>query len=380
MNLYKLIRSLLFLLPAEGAHSLTLALAQTACRSPKLLTLINKRLAFYDKLPDPISQDLCGLHFPTPIGLAAGLDKCCSALRFWEALGFGFETGGTITGRKQGGNPKPRLFREPELEALLNRFGFNNDGALATSERLQKQCGRLPDIPTGVSLGKSAAVPANEIDAVILDHLYTLDLLHDFFDYFEANISSPNTPGVRGLAEKEFLEPFLAAIIHRLEKLWKKQQYGNYVYRPYRDDRKTDRKALWVKLSPDMSAKEVEAAIELIVKYGADGVILSNTSVDPTLIPRLASEKGGRSGPFLFPKTVERVRLVRSLAPKLLIIASGGISKVEHIVEVLTAGASLTQVYTGFIYGGYAFPGNLARDLHQHMKKNCMTSISDFHR
>src|SRR6266480_729400 len=252
-NFYeRLVRPLLFSLDAENAHHLTLEMLRGASHFDLALHVLR---SFQ---PPPKPKTLFGLNFPNPVGLAAGLDKNGLALPAWGALGFGFVEIGTVTAKAQPGNPKPRIFRLPEQQALINRLGFNNDGADAIAQRLAalRVSGRWPAVPVGINIGKSRTTP---LEQATDDYLYSFRMLRDFADYITLNISSPNTPGLRELQEPEKLSELLYAI-------------GK--------EARTAPKPLVVKISPDLSGTELKAILALCEENGVSGIIATNTTLD----------------------------------------------------------------------------------------------------
>ena len=323
-NLYeRLVRPLLFSLDAETAHHLTIALLQRASHFDPALRVLR---SFQ---PSPKPKTLFGLNFSNPIGLAAGLDKNGVALPAWAALGFGFIEIGTVTAKAQLGNPKPRIFRLPEQQALINRLGFNNDGADAIAQRLRalRESGRWPAVPVGINIGKSRVTP---IEQATDDYLYSFRVLRDFADYITLNISSPNTPGLRELQEPERLSELLHAI---------------------GDEAGTAPKPLVVKISPDMSDAELTAILAVCEENGVSGIIATNTTLDHSSIAPLLDQPGGLSGAPLRDKSTALVREInaRSAIP---VIASGGIFDAESAREKFQAGSQLIQLYTGLVYRG----------------------------
>jgi dihydroorotate dehydrogenase len=323
-NFYeRLLRPLLFSLEPETAHRLTITLLQQASHFHLALRFLK---SFQ---PPPRPKMLFGLNFPNPIGLAAGMDKNGVALPAWAALGFGFIEIGTVTAKAQPGNPEPRIFRLPEQQALINRLGFNNDGADAIAERLRKlrESGRWPAVPVGINIGKSRATP---LEKAADDYLYSFRLLHDFADYVTLNVSSPNTPGLRDLQEPAALSGLLHAI---------NNECG------------VATKPVLVKISPDLSSVELEALLKVCAENGVAGIIATNTTVDHSSIPPQFDEEGGLSGAPLREKATALVRdvVAKSAIP---VIASGGICDAESAQEKFQAGAQLVQVYTGLVYRG----------------------------
>ena len=323
-NGYELfVRPLLFSLNAESAHHVTMRLLGCASHFDVAL----RALRLFRPTSKPTT--LLGLNFPNPIGLAAGLDKNGVALSAWAALGFGFIEIGTVTAKAQLGNPKPRIFRLPEQQALINRLGFNNDGADAIAQRLAtlRESGRWPAVPVGINIGKSRATP---LEQATDDYLYSFRTLRDFADYITLNISSPNTPGLRELQEPEKLSELLYAI---------------------RNEAGTAPKPLVVKISPDLSGTELKATLAVCQENGVSGIIATNTTLDHSSIAPQLDQAGGLSGAPLRDKSTALVREIaaRSTIP---VIASGGIFDAESAREKFQAGAQLIQLYTGLVYRG----------------------------
>ena len=323
-NGYELfVRPLLFSLDAETAHHVTIRSLGRASHFDLALRAVRPFQ------PKSKPTTLFGLNFPNPIGLAAGLDKNGVALPAWAALGFGFIEIGTVTAKAQPGNPKPRIFRLPEQQALINRLGFNNDGADAIAHRLAtlRASGRWPAVPVGINIGKSRATP---LEQATDDYLYSFRMLRDFADYITLNISSPNTPGLRDLQEPEKLSELLYAI---------GKEAG------------TAPKPLVVKISPDLSGSELKAILAVCEENGVSGIIATNTTLDHSTIPSQLDQEGGLSGAPLRDKSTALVREInaRSTIP---VIASGGICDAESAREKFQAGAQLIQLYTGLVYRG----------------------------
>jgi dihydroorotate dehydrogenase len=320
----------LFSLDAETAHHLALGCFRVASSLPFALHPLRRFQ------PPPKPRTVFGLTFPNPIGLAAGFDKNGVALPAWAALGFGFVEIGTVTARAQPGNPRPRIFRYPPQEALINRLGFNNDGAEVVAARLRilRANGGWPGIPVGINLGKSKITA---IDDAADDYLFSFRLLREFADYLVLNISSPNTPGLRTLQEHTALE-------HLLSVIQKESQSAP--------------KPILVKIAPDLSPSDLEQVLATCQENGIAGIIATNTTLDHSAIPKALDQNGGLSGRPLREKSTEFVRAIASHS-HLPVIASGGISYAESAREKLEAGAQLLQVYTGYVYRG---PG-LLREL-----------------
>ncbi len=319
MNFYThILRPILFRLSAESAHHF--ALSQLTIMPPAVLRMI---------FGHPVRKltTVVQTTFPNAVGLAAGMDKNAVALPAWEALGFGFVEVGTITAKAQPGNPQPRLFRYPDRQALINRMGFNNDGAAAVAARLGclRDSTRWPRIPIGINLGKSKVTPIDEAPA---DYLASLRLLQPFGDYFVINVSSPNTPGLRDLQETGRLKAIIETLLPAC-----------------------DGKPLFVKIAPDLADDQANEIADLAASSGLAGLIATNTTLDHSAIPRENDETGGLSGAPLTTRSTNLLRQLKSRSP-LPIIASGGVMTADAAREKFAAGASLVQVYTGFIYRG----------------------------
>ena len=319
----RFVRPLLFSLDAEAAHHLTIALLRGASH----VDLALRALKVFQPRPKP--KTVFGLNFPNPIGLAAGLDKNGVALSAWAALGFGFIEIGTVTAKAQPGNPRPRIFRMPKQQALINHLGFNNQGADVIAERLHKlrESERWPVVPVGINIGKSKVPPLEEATG---DYLYSLRLLRDFADYVVLNISSPNTPGLRELQEPAALSQLLRAI---------------------RDENQLTPKPVLVKIAPDISSADLEEIVATCEQNEVAGIIATNTTLDHSSIPPVRDESGGLSGA---PLRERSTALVHSIAArsKMPVVAAGGIFDAESAHEKFEAGAQLLQVYTGYIYRG----------------------------
>jgi dihydroorotate dehydrogenase len=324
VNLYRsLIRPLLFSLDAEQVHHLAMwGLAKFGAGLRPLAPRHDPRL----------SRTVFGVHFPNPVGLAAGFDKNAVALPAWEALGFGFVEAGTITARAQPGNPKPRIFRLPEQRALINRMGFNNDGCDAVAARLHRlrDSGHWPRIPVGINLGKSKITPLEEATA---DYILSFERLRRFGDYFVLNVSSPNTPGLRQLQDRAALDELLREI-----------QLRNAEGDP-----------MLVKIAPDLDWPAIEEIVALAEQRRVAGLIATNTTVDHSSVPPALHTQGGLSGLPLRERSTEVVRFLAAKT-KLPIIAVGGVFTPDDALEKFDAGAALVQLYTGFIYEGPALP------------------------
>jgi dihydroorotate dehydrogenase len=320
--LYTLARPLIFRLDPEHAHDLALrALAHPA--TALALECLHPRVRRRE-------VKLWNLTFRNPVGLAAGLDKNAVALRAWRALNFGFVETGTVTPRPQPGNPPPRVWRFPEHQALVNAMGFPNDGMLAIRERLAAFT-RREGFPIGVNLGKNATTP---LDQAADDYVAGLRALHDVGDYFVVNISSPNTRNLRELQERGALTALLGAL---------------------QDARASfpERKPLLVKIAPDLSDAALDQIAEVAREMRIDGLVATNTTRDHSILALPNELPGGLSGAPLRPRALEVIRrLARATNGSLPLIGVGGVMSAADSRALLDAGASLVQVYTGFIYLG----------------------------
>jgi dihydroorotate dehydrogenase len=319
----RFVRPTLFALDPETAHHLALG----GLRAGSRFTFALRALRAFQPPAKP--KTLFGINFPNPIGLAAGFDKNGVALPAWAALGFGFVEIGTVTAKAQPGNPRPRIFRYPEQGALINRLGFNNDGADVVAARLRRLrgSGRWPRMPVGINVGKSKITP---IENAADDYLYSFRLLREFADYVVLNVSSPNTPGLRLLQEHDALQDLLRVI---------------------RKENQIARKRILLKVSPDLSIPDLEQVIATCEENDIAGIVATNTTLDHTSIPPAIDQAGGLSGLPLREKSTGFVRAIAARS-RLPIVASGGISDAASAREKLEAGAQLLQVYTGYIYRG----------------------------
>ena len=305
----------------ERVHQLALATLETMSRFPWLLNLI-------PRINDQrLVREVFGIRFPNPIGLAAGFDKNGVALRAWEAFGFGFAEIGTITAQSQPGNPVPRIFRIPEMQALINRLGFNNEGVEKIGVRLEqlRQSSRWPKIPVGINIGKTKVVPLEEATD---DYLESFRRVQRIGDYFVLNVSSPNTPGLRKLQEKGAIGGLFEAI--------QQQNQG---------------KPLLVKIAPDLTHEQVDDILALAKEHRLAGIIATNTTTDHQTIPEEKRQAGGLSGKPLRTRSLEILRHIRRQS-SLPVISVGGIMSADDARERFDAGAELIQLYTGFVYHG----------------------------
>jgi dihydroorotate dehydrogenase len=337
VSLYPLIRPLAFALDAETAHRATIA----------ALRLLPKRHP--PRFPVELKTAVAGIEFATPVGLAAGFDKDAEVPEQMLGLGFGFVEVGTITPRAQVGNPKPRLFRLAEDRAVINRMGFNNEGQPAAWQRLQK-CMHLSGV-IGVNVG------ANKDSADrIADYTAGVRSMSPIARYVTINVSSPNTPGLRGLQDEGALDDLLAAVA----------------------EGRTD-KPIFLKVAPDLNDGDPERIVKAAIDHRIDALIVSNTTVwRPPLKSRYAGEQGGLSGEPLKALALEALRKFRAASGgEIPLIGVGGISNADDAWERIRAGASLVQLYTAMVYDGPGIAKRIARGLAERVKREGMTSIAD---
>ena len=334
--MYALLRPLLFLLPPERAHALTFALLDAAARMPILLRSVGGA-----QTPKGAAVELMGLRFPSPVGLAAGMDKDARHVNALARIGFGFIEVGTLTPKPQSGNARPRLFRLKKDRALINRMGFNNGGAHAAVERLRE---RKPGIIVGGNIGKNKDTP-NE--RALDDYLACFDALHPVVDYFVVNVSSPNTPGLRALQEKGPLLEILRALKGRSTQSSTSNPQPSELPKP-----------ILLKIAPDLSDGQLDDIVSVVKESGIAGVIATNTTIsreglltDDATVKSMGA--GGLSGAPVRARSTEVLRYLRQRLPKpVVLIGVGGIDSWEAAKEKLEAGADLVQVYTGLVYRG----------------------------
>jgi dihydroorotate dehydrogenase len=337
MDLYPLLRSALFRLDPERAHRLVMTLLGFANRHPGALRLISWTTGVHEPR---LALHLFGLKFPNPFGLAAGFDKDGEAAAVWPALGFGHAEVGTVTALAQPGNPKPRAFRYPQSQAVINRMGFNNQGAAALAARLTRDRAEpyWPAAPVVVNVGKSRAVP---VEDAIADYRAALEAVWAVADLIELNISSPNTPGLRSLQAAEPLRALLALAADVSAELGPKP--------------------LLLKIAPDLNEVELDELVAVAETHGVAGIVATNTTVRRDVLPVDPQQAGGLSGAPLGPIALEVLRQLRART-QLPLIAVGGIMGSEDAIARFEAGASLVQLYTGWIYGGPWLLRDLGRE------------------
>ncbi|WP_232686995.1 quinone-dependent dihydroorotate dehydrogenase [Halobacterium zhouii] len=343
--MYRLLKPLLFRLPPETAHDGVRRLLRAAQQSGLHRAYARNYLVEDDRL----TTEAFGQSFSNPVGVAAGFDKNAAVPRALAALGFGHVEVGAVTAESQPGNPKPRLFRLREDEALVNRMGFNNAGADVVGSRLDDE--PLPDAPVGVNVGKSKVTALEDAPE---DYRYTYDRVADAADYVVVNVSSPNTPGLRELQGRERL----AAILEEL-----------------RDAGETP---LLVKLSPDLHRDAVADAVDLAEEVGLDGVIATNTTTDrpDDLRSPDAPQKGGLSGAPIRDRATEQVRFVAERTD-LPVVGVGGVATAADAYEKIRAGASVVQLYTSLVYRGPAVARDINEGLLELLERDGFDSVAD---
>ena len=347
---YSLARPLLFRMDPEAAHDLTLDALARLQNSPLQAAWHNTQVS------DPI--ELAGLRFPNRVGLAAGLDKNARCIDAFAGMGFGFVEVGTVTPKGQPGNPKPRMFRLPQAQALINRLGFNNEGldaflAHVQRARVRRHAGRSP-IVLGLNIGKNAATP---IERATDDYLACLEGVYPHADYVTVNISSPNTKNLRSLQSDEALDALLGALAQRRQAL--AERHGRRV-------------PLFVKIAPDLDESQVALIAATLRRQGMDGVVATNTTLARDAVKGMphGEETGGLSGSPVFEASNRVIRQLRAaLGAGFPIIGVGGIFSGADAVAKIEAGADVVQVYTGLIYRGPALVSEVAHALKRQRRR-----------
>lgn len=349
--MYRLLFTLLLRrLPAETAHALGFALIRATDSFPPLRWALRRLLTVRDPV---LTTTVLGVEFAGPLGLAAGFDKDARGVDAWATLGFGCIEVGTVTAHAQPGNPKPRMFRLPADRAVVNRMGFNNHGAAAVADNLRRRRSRLP---VGVNIGKTKVVPAAEAAA---DYVHSARLLAPLADYLVVNVSSPNTPGLRDLQAVDALRPLLCSVLEVVSI------------------------PVLVKIAPDLSDADVDALADLAVELGLAGIVATNTTVSRDHLRTDTAEvaavgSGGLSGAPLAPRSLEVLRRLHDrVGAQLVLVSVGGIVTADDAWERITAGASLIQGYTGFIYGGPGWAHTINRGLAHRLHQGGFGAIAD---
>jgi len=345
MNGYNLVKPALFALPPETAHRATHRLLRSV-QHTIVEDVLRNRYAVDD---DRLRTEAFGLEFDNPVGVAAGFDKNAELPSVLTALGFSHVEVGGVTAERQPGNPRPRLFRLPEDGALVNRMGFNNEGADRIGARLDDA--NLPDAPVGINIGKSKSTP---LDDAVDDYRYTYERVADAGDYFVVNVSSPNTPGLRELQNRESLERILGGLV----------------------DAGAD--PLLVKLSPDLAAPAIEEALTVVDDLDLAGVVATNTTVErpPGLRNPNKAERGGLSGKPIEERATGTIKFIaeRTDVP---VVGVGGVTDAEGAYRKIRAGASVVQLYTGLVYEGPSLAHDINRGLLDLLERDGFDTVSE---
>lgn len=328
--MYKLlIKPIFFLFQPEAIHHFVFKSIKMLFAIPGIKSIVKSIYQVNDKR---LERNLFGLKFKNPVGLAAGFDKDAKLFDELGCFGFGFVEIGTLTPKPQPGNDKPRLFRLPEDEALINRMGFNNEGVETAVERLKR---RNSEVIIGGNIGKNKVTPNEEAES---DYLTCFEALFDYVDYFVVNVSSPNTPNLRALQDKEPLTALLKNVTNA-------------------NNKKPKPKPVLLKIAPDLNFQQLDDIIEIVKETGINGVIATNTTIDRSMLKSKAeAEKIGAGGLSGKPLTDHSTEIIRYLTEKsgnaFPVIGVGGIHSAKDAIDKIKAGASLIQIYTGFIYEG----------------------------
>ncbi len=347
-SLYTRLKPLLFRSDAERVHERVMGALSWTAEHPGALRLLGAACTVRDPR---LQTHAFGLTFPNPVGLAAGFDKNAVAVPTWAALGFGFVEVGSVTAYTQDGNPKPRLFRSPEDDAIINRMGFNNEGAEVVAARLEalREAGSVP-VPLGVNIGKSKVTPLADAPH---DYLESLKALWPHADYFVINVSSPNTPGLRALQEREPLDELLGAV-------------GAFTATQ-------PPKPVLLKVAPDLSDEALAEVAELAVEHNLAGLVATNTTVSRDRLTAPVDESGGLSGRPLRARSLEVLHFLTGLGTGLPIVSVGGVATPDDVFARLEAGACLVQLYTSLVYEGPLLVGRLNRGLLARLEQRGLT-------
>ena len=356
-------KRVLFLMPAETAHYRSMAAYSTLLKIPSLAHCFSK----WHTIDDPrLETEVCGIQFANPVGLAAGFDKNALWYRELECLGFGHIEVGTVTGQGQSGNAKPRLFRLPADHALINRMGFNNSGAEEVAVHLAKRLENNPaKHPLGINIGKTKIIPE---DRAVEDYTKSFRLLFPLADYFTINVSSPNTPGLRKLQDRQQLLQLVPAITELNTELAKQQ--------------KTEPKPIFLKIAPDLTEFQLDDFQHIVQETHLNGIIATNTTVSRANLQTPSTHveslgAGGLSGAPLKERSRQLVQQLHDrVGDQIPIIGVGGIQSGPDAWRMILAGASLVQIYTGFIYGGPKTVLKINRYLLEQVKRHNLPNIS----
>ncbi|MGL2756041.1 quinone-dependent dihydroorotate dehydrogenase [Helicobacter pylori] len=343
--LYSLLKKYLFSLDAEDAHEKVCQILKMLSRSPFLCSLIHSQWGYQNQ---KLENEILGLHFPNPLGLAAGFDKNASMLRALTAFGFGYLEAGTLTNEAQMGNERPRLFRHIEEESLQNAMGFNNHGAILATRSFNRFAPYKT--PIGINLGKNKRI---EQAHALEDYKAVLKQCLNIGDYYTFNLSSPNTPNLRDLQNKAF--------VHELFCMAKEMTH----------------KPLFLKIAPDLEINDMLEIVNSAIEAGAHGIIATNTTIDKSLV-FAPKEMGGLSGKCLTKKSREIFKeLAKAFFNKSVLVSVGGISDAKEAYERIKMGASLLQIYSAFIYNGPNLCQNILKDLVKLLQKDGFLSVKE---
>ncbi|MCT7660132.1 quinone-dependent dihydroorotate dehydrogenase [Mycobacterium deserti] len=346
--MYRALRRALFLVAPERIHTWVFAMLRAVTAVPVTRRMLARWLAPRDPV---LASTVFGVRFPGPLGLAAGFDKDGRGLHTWAALGFGYAEVGTVTAQAQPGNPPPRMYRLADDRALLNRMGFNNRGSAELARRLASG---IADMPVGVNIGKTKVTPPEQAAA---DYAESARLLGSLASFLVVNVSSPNTPGLRDLQAVESLRPILAAV------------------------REATSAPVLVKIAPDLSDEDVDEIADLAIELGLTGIVATNTTVSRRGLATAGVDAlgpGGISGPPVAKRAVEVLKRVRRrVGDRLVLISVGGIETADDAWERITAGASLLQGYTGFVYGGGLWAKHIHDGIARRLHEGGFASLAD---
>lgn len=358
--LYSLFRPFLFATDPESVHEQITSMMSTVVKLPGTARALQM---MYSYSSVQLKQTVFGLNFENPVGMAAGFDKTGQLFPFLSNMGFGFVESGTFTAKPQDGNPKPRLFRFANEQALLNRMGFNNPGSEVVAKILENQAqmkSQTKLLPIrGINIGKSKVTPIEEAEA---DYLLSLEMLLPYADYMAINVSSPNTPGLRLLQESSKIHSLVSSV----KKFITEREIAGLAQRkPI---------PLLVKFSPDMTDGEFQSSVEAVIAAGADGLILTNTTIDKSKVLGAVNQDGGISGGPVRDRSTELIRRAYRLTEgQLPIIGVGGIFSGQDALQKIKAGASLVQIYTGYIYRGPLLPMQICQYIDSELKRSGKT-------
>ena len=352
---YSVIRNLLFQTDPEWIHEKIIRTWEKNAQNATFNHIVDLLFKFNDPR---LAIQVGKLSFPNPIGLAAGFDKDAKAISLFEKIGFGSVEIGTVTPKPQPGNEKPRLFRLKQQQGLINRMGFNNDGVEIVTERLRN---RSVAIPIGVNLGKNKDTP---IDNAIDDYVTGMKTAWEVADYFTINISSPNTQNLRDLQSEDYLYPFIEKLRKAADQLSEKYKKS---------------KQIWLKIAPDLSDAELLTVVEISTKFAIDALVLTNTTITrSTSSDPLMKESGGLSGRPLFRRSNEVLKKVADLTQNQIpLIGVGGIFSTSDLLEKLRLGATMVQVYSGFVFEGPGLIKKMKKELSQKMSNMGVNQVRD---